>query len=202
MAIALAASLLLLALAIGATLTRAPPSVARWNAIETPVEFGRVTRQFADCQGNEALPAGTTAIRLSLDAVLGPRVRVRVLQGTRLLTSGERGAGWTAADVTVPVHRVARTAYGVRTCFALSPREESVGLTGERLAHPSPATPGAIKIEYLRPGTSSWWTLASTVAAHLELGHTWSGDWLPVFLLAAMVAIGAAVSLLALQLAR
>ncbi len=202
--VALAMCLVLMVAAIAATLSRSPATVARGNQIETAEEIAAVTGHFADCQRNEILPQGTTAIRLSLDTVLGPRIKLRVLKGKQLLTSGERGAGWTAADVTVPVRPVAETTRGVAVCFEFSANDESVELAGEpaRASHTAKSGPGVIKVEYLEPGHQTWWSLASSVAAHMGVGHAWSGSWIVPFLAAVMLVVLAIVSRSALRLER
>jgi hypothetical protein len=185
-------------------LSRSPPTVARSNLVNTPTQFQTITGPFAVCQGGEAIPAHVTAIRLSLDSVLGPQIKLRVLQGKRLLTEGQRAAGWTAADVTVPVRPLPVGAEGVSICFAFVAKNESVGLTGERVAS-AQATgngSGVIKIEYLRPGDRSWWSLVSSVADHMAFGHAWSGPWIAPALAVAMGAILAAVSWSAIRLMR
>ncbi|HSZ68994.1 MAG TPA: hypothetical protein VK756_01400 [Solirubrobacteraceae bacterium] len=202
--IVLALSLALLALAIGVTLSGSPAVVARSNAVEAPVQFETVTGPFGACQGNETLPAGATAIRLSLDSVLGPKIKVRVLQGKRLLTSGERGSGWTAADVTIPVRPVSQTAHSVSVCFEFVARYESVGLTGEQVGarQSSARGQGLVKVEYLEPGERSWWSLARTVASHMTSGRAWPGVWVVPFLAATMGAIVLCVCWLGLRLER
>jgi hypothetical protein len=202
--VALALSLLILILAIGVTLSRSPPTVARSNHVNTPTQFQTVTGPFAVCQGGEALPADVTAIRLSLDSVLGPQIKLRVLQGKRLLTQGQRGSGWTAADVTVPVKPLATGAAKVSVCFAFIAKDESVGLTGEQVtgARATRNDSGVIRIEYLRSGDSSWWSLASSVADNMAFGHAWSGGWVAPALAVAMAAILAAVSWSAIKLSR
>jgi hypothetical protein len=202
--IALGLSLVLLIVALGLTLSKSPPSVARWNAVEAAVEFDSITGPFSTCQANEVLPRGTVAIRLSLDSVLGPRVSVRAVSAGHVLTRGERGSGWTAADVTVPVRPLARTALDVSICFAFLAKDESVGLTGERLASKEgvASNRGLLKIEYLKPGGHSWWSLVSAVAGHMALGHAWSGAWVVLFLTIAMATIAAIVCWLAMGLGR
>jgi hypothetical protein len=203
-ALALSLSLLALASTVGVTLSRSPVTVARSNLVDTLTQFQTVTGPFAACQGDEALPAHVTAIRLSLDAVLGPQVELRALQGRRLLTEGRRGAGWTAADVTVPVRPLAASVRDVSICFAFRARYESVGLIGEPV--PSARTTrndtGLIKIEYLRPGERSWLARAASVADRMGFGHAWSGGWNAPALAVAMAAIVAAVSWSAIRLAR
>jgi hypothetical protein len=202
--VALAAGLVLLALAVCVTLSRAPAVVAGTNSVEAAVEFATIHGYFAGCQDNEVLPRHTTAVRLSLDSVLGPRIKLRLLAGKRLLTSGERGAGWTAADVTIPVKPVTDTARGVALCFAFRAHDESVGLTGERVSgsRPTSRALGLLKVEYLRPGEQSWWSLASSIVTHMAVGHAWPGTWLVPFLLAIMATVVGLVCWLALRISR
>lgn len=203
--IALALSLTVLALAIGVTLSRSPPTVARSNLVNTPTQFQTIAeRPFSACQGGETLPARVTAIRLSLDAVLGPAIKLSVLQGKRLLTTGERAAGWTAAAVTVPVKPIATSARGVSVCFAFLAKDESVNLTGEpgASARPTSNEAGLIKIEYLRPGDTAWWSRVSAIAEHMAFGHAWAGAWLAPALAVAMAAIVAAVAWSAVRFVR
>lgn len=202
----LALSLVLMALGVAGTLAQAPSVVAHANGVQTEVEFASVrSGRFVACQAGEVLPAGTTAARLSLDSVLGPTVTLRISKDGRLLTAGQRGAGWTAADVTVPLRPLAHTIEGTEICFGFRARDESVGLIGQRVreaASTAPHDPGLLEVEYLRPGRRSWWSLASEVAEHLGIGHAWSGGWIVPFLIATMAAVVALMSWLALRLAR
>jgi hypothetical protein len=52
------------------------------------------------CQGNEALPAAVSAIRVTLGAEYGSSVHLRASQGSRILTQGTRGPEWTSGSVT------------------------------------------------------------------------------------------------------
>ncbi len=194
----------LVVVALVATLSGSPNVIARSNSVETAEDFASISEgRYAGCQRNEVLPRGTTAIRLSLDSVLGPRVALRVLSGKRVLTSGEHASGWTAADVTVPVKPLAETVADVKVCFEFLARDESVELAGERAGGPSSGrAEGAMKIEYLVPGGRSWWSLASVVAGYLGRGRAWSGGWVAPFLAAAMAAVVALVAWLALRLAQ
>lgn len=203
--VALAVSLTALVLAIGVALSRSPPTVARSNLVNTSTQFQTVNeRPFEACQGGETLPARVTAIRLSLDTVLGPAIKLRALQGKRLLTTGERGAGWTAADVTVPVKPLTASAPGVSVCFSFVAKNESVNLVGQQLASSGTTrrNAGFIKIEYLRPGHTAWWSRISAIRDHMAFGHAWSGGWLAPALALAMAAIVAIVARSAIRFVR
>jgi hypothetical protein len=202
--VVLAGGFAVLIAALLATLSGSPSVVARSNSVATTEGFESVSEGlYKGCQRDETLPRGTTAIRLSLDSVLGPRVALRVLSGKRVLTSGQRGSGWTAADVTVPVKPLAETVAGVKVCFEFTAKDESVVLAGERVGGASSGrAEGAVKVEYLVPGGHSWWSLAAAVAGNIGRGRAWSGGWVAPFLAAAMAAVAAIVGWLALRLAR
>ena len=85
--IALAAGLALIVVAIGFTLSEAPPSVARKSATAEET-LGFTNESHTLCQAGELLPRGTSAIRLSLGSFVGPRISLRAYVGKRLLTGG------------------------------------------------------------------------------------------------------------------
>jgi hypothetical protein len=197
--IALAAGLLLTAAALVAVLSQSPTAVLATNSIPTLEELAQVPA--AGCQEGERLPAGTRAIRLSMYAFTGPRVRVEALAGTRVLASGEHGAGWSGATVTVPVSPVVRTASPVRICFTVSALGERATAYG-RETRPAQAVrepggqvlPGRLSVEYLGAGHASWLSLVPTVARHMALGRAWSGIWV-VYLLVLLMASALAVAM-------
>jgi hypothetical protein len=193
--IALGAGLLALALALALTLSRAPASVARVSTAQHQiVSAGR--QRTAACQAGELLPRRVSAIRLRVEAVLGPRVTVAVYARGRLLAHGDRGTGWTGGVVTLPVTPLASAHAGVSVCFSvLSNGDESILLVGEptRRAAAASGTGGALsgrlRIEYLRAGSASWWSLATGVARRLGLGRAWSGTWYALLVLVLMGAV-------------
>jgi hypothetical protein len=193
--IALAIGLLIGAAALGVTLSQSPLTVARAN-VAKPELLGTTEQKVAACQTNEVLPRGTSAIRLRSYAFLGPRVTVEVWAHKRMIAHGEHGSGWTGGDVTIPVHPLPTTISGVELCFAFFLNgEESGQLVGEptgaaRAARgPAGLLPGREGVEYMRPGRSSWWSLAPAVARRLGLGRAWSGTWNAWFVIALMCAV-------------
>jgi hypothetical protein len=196
-ALALAASLTTLALVL--TLQGAPMSVARTNGVPETGEGGKTKHSTSACQGSETVPAGTTAVRLTLAAEIGPRTTVTAKSGGRTIAHGVRGAGWTGATVTVPVQRVSDTTSNALICFAFARPLERVELFGKHTS----ATNGLVEasgqrlsgrlgVEYLRPGHASWLSLLPSIAQRIGLGHAWGGTWI-VFALAAMMASAAAL---------
>ncbi|HST56634.1 MAG TPA: hypothetical protein VLJ42_12180 [Solirubrobacteraceae bacterium] len=197
--IAIAAGLALAALVVGLTLSRSPTMIAGTNSIsqETLLAAGS---DFTVCQNNETLPRGASAIRLWLGATIGPRVAVDVLAGARTVAHGTRAAGWTGVVVTVPLRPVARAAALVRVCAELDRADEPVGVQGQKTGAAMAATsgenalPGRMRIEYLRAGERSWWSLARPIVRRMGLGHAWSGGWIVLVLLALLLGIGALTS--------
>jgi hypothetical protein len=215
--ISLIVGLALTALAVGIFIFRSPPVLAGTNAVPIEGTLRAMTNAGEACQEHELLPAGITAIRVSMEALSGPRVSVRVLQGGVLLTSGEQASGWTRQNVTIPVHSLPRAVRPVDVCFALAPENETVDLDGGRSAHALIASGGAnpggvglagavylpllarpssaaLRIEYLRPGARTWWSQAVQVARRMGLGRAPSGTWIVLAVLVAMVTLVAIVS--------
>lgn len=188
--IALGVGLGLLVTAIGLVLAYSPMSVAHTNGISAYSEIAATQRSAGACQPDETLPRNVSSIRLSLEATIGPSVTVEAFSGARLLTQGRRGAGWIGDSVTVPVTQVDHAASNVRICFALGPTRQRIALVGVRTAAPvaaksqGEALPGRIKIEYLRPDHSSWWSRALSVARRMGLGHAFSGAWIALLVAA------------------
>jgi hypothetical protein len=198
--ISLAVGLALTAAGVVAVMSQSPAALARTNGVPVTGPIAEVSSAYQACQAHEVLPRGTTAIRLSLEAMYGPSVRVRVVRKGELLTSGSQGSGWSRQSVTVPVKPRARTFTGVSVCFAFAPKDELVDVKG---SSPGPGVhAAAIRVEYLRPGRRSWWSLASSVARRMSFGRATSGLWIVAAVAAAMLALTAIVSWLLIRDAR
>jgi hypothetical protein len=203
--IALAVALALVFVTVGAVLSHSPLIVAGANSIEAPLyRNGSVQANASSCQPAGIVPRGTSAIRISLGANVDPRIGVKVFADSRLLTEGERGAGGGLnANATVPVRRVQNTVSGALVCITLGPSAEEVGIRG------IPTQPNArgvyslqdvrLRLEYLRPGPKSWWSLASSIAFRFGLGRAVSGTWIGFLVLAGMLAVAALAARLTLQ---
>jgi hypothetical protein len=117
-----------LIVAVGAlTLTRSPPRVVGVGTTTDARSMLPLARTLGDanvCQANEALPAGVSAIRLTLGAEYGSNVHVKAYSGSQVLTEGARGPEWTSGSVTVPVRPLSRAASHVTLCFDLSQRAD------------------------------------------------------------------------------
>lgn len=181
--VALGAGLTLLAVAIGLTLSRSPATVAATNKPhgrqESPIASTR--RRTSYCQAGETLPRGTSAIRISLGAAIGPRVGLLASAGGHIVASGEQDSGWTGWVLAVPVRPLSHTVAGVTICASFAPAHETVILYGKRTQaaiatrEDGRPTQGRMWVEYLRPGTRSWASLASSVVRNMGFGRAWSG---------------------------
>jgi hypothetical protein len=220
--LALGAGLAVVVIALALVLSGSPPAVTRSAApIVNAFEFGRTSARSRICQAGETLPRGATAIRVWLEAVIGPRVEVKASSGGRVLARGARGPGWTAGSITIPVRPVARAASNVTVCVNVGPAREPIGLRGVRTSATVAASdrqgpfsharetrtstyregplPGRVVIEYLRTGNASWWSLARSIARRMGLGHAGSGAWIPLLAIALMLAIAGVMSRLILR---
>jgi hypothetical protein len=193
-ALALGGTLLVLALAL--TLHGSPVSVAGTNGIREGAEVASTDRTTSACQVGETLPAGTSAVRLTLAAEIGPAVTVTASAGGHAITGGARGGGWTGASVTVPVKPVPRAVSEAELCFTLRRPLEDVAIFGERQPGANALTgprgerlPGRMGVEYLRPGSASWLSRLQAIARRMGFGHAWGGAWIVFVLVVAMAAV-------------
>lgn len=139
------------------------------------------------CQGEELLPAGTTAIRLYVLAQLspGPPLRVELRRRGRVLVRTTAATDAGSYFVTARIPRTTRDVADVTLCYAVGAGAGLVAVFGD-VAPPGTgvatidgrSTQAAIPIDYLRGETSSWWPHLSTVMHRLGLGKgDWGGAW-------------------------
>jgi hypothetical protein len=192
---ALAAGLMLTVAALGVVLSHAPLTIAGTNGIRARPNVAHTGGEVTLCHHDGTLPEGTSAIRASLSANVGPAVTVRVLSGKRTVAEGSRPAGWGLAEtVTVPVKPLTHPVRDVRICTVIGAAAEPIELKGTVIKKVV-----ALRVEYLRAGPSSWWSLASTVAAHMGLGRAPTGTWIAWLAILVMLAVAALTSRLILQ---
>jgi hypothetical protein len=204
--LALLAGLALLGVALLLTLLASPMTVAATNKVpgsEAPI--GATTTGATYCQSHEALPRGTSAIRIWLDASAGPRVSAIVYSRGRVVASGTRGSVWIGGSFTVPVKPLARTISGTTVCASFRLHDETIVIQGmpssrATAAHDGRhALAGRMGVEYLRPGTRSWLSLGSEVARRMGLGRTPGGTWIALVALALFASAVALTSRLLLR---
>jgi hypothetical protein len=200
---ALVFGLALAVAAIGVVLSRSPITVAGTNSVPASSIVAYLWGGVRRCERGGTLPQGTSAIRVSAFSNTGPRTTLKALSGPLVLTHGERDAGWGVdASVTVPVRRVPRTVPNTTVCMALGPALEPVGLTGIEV--PTTTANGRaggarFRMEYLRAGHRSWWSLAPSVARRMGLGRAASGTWIVFVVIALMITVAALASRLLLR---
>jgi Predicted membrane protein (DUF2142) len=194
--VALAAGLTLIALAVVVTLSRPPPELAGTNSI-APSRFVAETRgEDTLCQRGETVPSGTSAIRFWVNTNISPSVQVVVLSGSQVASEGRQQPGRLTGEIAVPVRPLRRTISGARVCFRFGATAERVLLVGDSTPHPRRGeTPAKVRVEYLRAGHRSWWSLALSVARRIGLGRAPSGSWvalIPIVLMtgACLLTIG------------
>jgi hypothetical protein len=194
--VTLGACAALIALAVALTLTRSPPRVVRTSSLGQAT-VASTLGEASFCQAGEALPAGVSAIRLTVWAYFGVNIHVTVSSGSRTLTTGRRGPDWTGSSVTIPVTPLRHAVSPVKVCVDVGPNSEvlyfsgseaprsaaAVASTGEPLA-------GRQGIEYLAAGNRSWWSRIVEVARHIGLGHALTGTWVVLLIAALMAAAG------------
>jgi hypothetical protein len=191
--VALAIGLTLVAIAVALVLSSSPVRIVATNGVPVRAVVASTHGPASVCQHGEALPAGTSGLRLSLGTALGPRVTVEAIAAGRVLSSGTRGSGWAGGDVTVPVEPVRHAAADVTVCVTLGHSREMLSVLGQRSrrARRAPSTTGRprwrMRIEYLATGRGSWWSQILPVARRIGLGRAPSGTWI-VLVLAALMA--------------
>jgi hypothetical protein len=213
--VTLVVGLSLLAAVGSIVLTRSPPRVVRVGVPGGDFNkelLGGGPTDFAVCQPGESLPAGVTGIRLALWAFYGAQLHLRVYSGSRVVTEGGRGANWTSDSVTVPVKPLRHAIANVKLCFAVAPNSQPLQILGLPASNireaasvnvggssPTPAVAGRknvflrgrMGVEYLAPGTGSWWSRILKVARHMGLGRSYTGTWIALLVAALVLAIGA-----------
>jgi hypothetical protein len=185
--VALAAGLGAVAIVAIVTLSHVPATVAGTNWVPEVENLGATRSDTGACQAGEALPRGTTAIRLGLQGSIGPLVSVVAYAGSHVVTRGAVGPGWRGENVTVPVRAVPRAVSSARVCFRLSSVSGNVSIVGAKappaeaaVSDGGEALPGRMQIEYLRPGRASWWSLLPAVLRHMGLGRAAAGTWIAI----------------------
>jgi hypothetical protein len=197
--IVLATGLTLIAVAAAVVLSRAPQTLARTNAIPLVTTLAGTKRDIDACQAGETLPPDTSTVRLGLFSQFGPQVTVEVFADSHVITEGTRSPGWNGTDIAVALKRVSLATSPVTVCIRFTAVNAEVSLLGNdtsrAIAMTSGGTtlPGRMRIEYLRPGHTSWWSLAGSIVRNIGFGHALVGV-VNVVLAAALAAAVLALS--------
>jgi hypothetical protein len=190
---ALGACLMASLIALVLVLLHAPATVAHTNGISDEEQLNQTRYPASVCQAGELLPRDTSAIVVSLSAFTGPRITLEAKAAGQVLTRGEQAPGWSGKTVTIPVREVAHTATDVDVCMAFAPVHETISAFGTKTKRAVAAAAdgghlrGRLSIEYLRPGSRSWWSLASSTMHTLGLGRAAGGTWIAFLAIALMV---------------
>lgn len=191
--ITLLVGLAALAVSVALALAHAAPRLAGSDNVEAtglvrelPARGGRL------CQDGETLPQGTAALRLSLQSEAGPPIGVVAFAGGRPVARGHRAPGWGGSSVIVPLSAPLRRDLPARVCIGVGASDEHVDVLG------ATAT-GRLRIDALRAGRASWWSLAPTIVTRLGRGHAWGGPSVAIIAGALMLA---AIALALRQLVR
>jgi hypothetical protein len=174
--VALVAGLVLIAAAAALTLSRAPLVLAGTNSVAPKSVVGATYGGVHACQEGETVPAGTTAVRFWMAGNIKPRVQVALLAGARTVATGTTGGGWLGKVTTVAVGRVPQTLHDAQLCFSIARAVQVVDLFGESGSRTARGrSVPKMRVEYLRPGPSSWWSLVGSVARRVGLGRAPAG---------------------------
>jgi hypothetical protein len=198
--LALAAGLSAIAVTLGVVLSRAPETVAGTNGVPANFAIAFIHGGEVICQAGGTVPAGTSAVRVSLSVNVGPSVDVKVYSGSTLVTEGGHGAGWGVDEtVTVPVRRVTRALAGTRICTTIGPAVEPIQVNGIRVPSASSASGVWLRMEYLRPASGSWLARVPAIADDMGIAHAPTGAWAAYLVIALMLGVCALASRLALR---
>jgi hypothetical protein len=149
------------------------------------------------------VPADTAALQMTIGTFgsPGPRVGVSIRNGSSLITSGALAPGWREGVVSLPVAPRVRASrdrstvcihdFGpARLALAGVAPYGGTGLTMRVAGH---TVFGELRIDYLRSGRESWFSLLPTLAHRMTIGKgsyvrgwAWIGAPLLVLAVAAL----------------
>jgi hypothetical protein len=197
-----------LAVGVIATLARSEPRRSGSNGAQPSAVIAQAAGGGKLCQLGTTLPAGTTSLHAQMtpaEAATGPAVVVTLRQGARVLDRVPMAAGWRGIELVVPIARTAHDHEDVDVCVSVARGPGGVAAIGDRAAPGTGALTldgrpvgAAMRVDWYRPGSESWWALAATVMTRIGRGHGgWGGPWvawaaLALVLAAATLAIGLA----------
>jgi hypothetical protein len=155
------------------------------------------------CQPGEVVPADTAAIRLDAGASgapTGPALAAELQNDPGVQARGTRAAGWRRGLVTVPLVPKVRADTVASVCVRnLGPGAAAFGgavpagswvlsIDGRGLG-------GRVRIDYMRPGSESWFSLLWTLAHRITIGKSrLVRHWAPAAaLLLMLIGVGVAV---------
>lgn len=190
--VVLAAGVVIVIAVLVLEMSRSAPRTAGSDHVATPVFSAALPHGGVVCQPVEPPPEAMAAVRL-LMGTYGrpvPALAVRFLSVAGVTVSrGTLAPGAREGYLTVPMRRTGELSDAASVCVRVGGASRVV-LAGERgpggteTINGKPA-PGVISLDYLRPGSESWWQLLPTITTRFGLGKApFFGDWtLPVMAL-------------------
>lgn len=178
-ALVLAIGLLATAVAGVAILARSEPRRSGTNLIADsgfviPLAPGQQL-----CEPGELLPGDTGGLRLAADsgASAGPRLTAHIFSARGAVSSGVLAPGWHSGAVLIPIRRVARTLASAIVCLRnAGSRPVSFGgsapASGFVIELAGKPFGGRLRIEYMRPGSESWFSLLPTLVHRFSLAKS------------------------------
>ncbi len=195
-AVALAIGLTLLGVALIVVPTHSPYTLIGTNAIRGSdyIELEEKGK-LESCQSTGTIPRDTSAIRLGIEGLyFSPAVTIKISADSHLLReAAHRPGGPSAPTVTVPVERLTHAVNAASICIAVGPAREPIRYYGapkhSSIPHANQLQEAVLQMQYLRPGTKSWWSMTSSIAYHMGLGRAPSGTWIVFLVIALMLAV-------------
>jgi hypothetical protein len=188
----LAVAAVVVAVGLVVTLADSKPRQSGSNYVAEvgPVATLRGTDQ--RCQRGQVVPADTGAVRLLVGTYARqvPGLRIAVKSGGRTVSSGTFANG-PQGHVSVPIQRVADRLEGATVCVGvIAPPGTRTVLYGSG---------DQLRLEWVRPGSESWFGILGTVAHRFGLGRGFfGGAWvwgLALLLLASAWAVAVRLTL-------
>ncbi|HEX7292409.1 MAG TPA: hypothetical protein VF250_14915 [Conexibacter sp.] len=195
----LAFGLLAFVAGLFAVLSQRAQRLAGTNDVSATTVLTQRVDSLRICQADELLPADADVVRIAMQPATpdgGPPLRITWHDPDgRVLAHGSLSAGWRAPAPPVPLRRAIAIASDVRgrLCLVFGRAGEAV-LLGDTsaAAQGGMASPrgldGRIRVEYLRAGRETWWSVAPAVTARMGRGRAFDGAW--AALLVVLLAIG------------
>lgn len=198
-AVVVAAGMLL---ALAGALVAAASSAPRLAGTNDLRAFLQIPIQPGDrlCQGSELVPGGAARLRLlAPGAGAGVPLEVEIRYEGEEVIRGRLSGGWEAGAVAVPLDAVTEAAVVERVC--VENRGDAVlHLHGEAQPVDQGARieagpiEGRLRLEYLRPGSESWFELLPTMVHRFGFGRAEVlGSW-SFFLAAALMLFACAAA--------
>jgi hypothetical protein len=154
------------------------------------------------CDRRETVPAGTASVRLTIArATEGAPVAVRVREaGGRVAERGTIAGGWSGSRVDVPIGDVASTIANAQVCITSSQplflRGYNTANEGESSAVDGNPSKETIRLQYIRGGEESWWSVLPAIAKRMGVarGKVFDGVWMFVAWAGLLVLVVGAVT--------